>query len=553
MAAAGRWGITIGVATAICALLGAGLWWLLLVRPVEAALRRGVAIVADAPDASALSAALGRWQAELAGATRLKLAARLIEFGAWNNPARAVLLQRLSGADFGTRAADWQRWLRGQRRLHSAPLNLDAQEGISLSERWRAPIGATQGFSGILPIDGAIFIAGLGRGLDLPGDDADGVVRVEGASGESRTLFVPPDGATRDVLGVAACQETLIVVSRAGFVYGVTFDGQQRWSAALGAPAGSIPLIVDRGMSVALATSAGRVFKLSAATGKTIWTTVVEPQPAFRAKAPIAFGLAAAGADRARGAILVASAASGTLYALRAEDARLLWKQPGASRAGASASSAAGTAGAGSLVAQISADGRLRTLQMQPGGVRAIDFSFGAALNPPLLTPPRWLAPRPGFSGGWLACGAAEDQAGVLALSDASGLVWRNHVPGALSAPPACADLNGDHRPEIIAVSDDADVARLTILSARGLWLRSERLDAPAHAAPVVADVDGDGRLELLFADADGWLHCRATGRSGPVVWGMLAGDPYNSGVADSAFSYSQVPFGYQSRWRPEP
>jgi hypothetical protein len=46
-----------------------------------------------------------------------------------------------------------------------------------------------------------------------------------------------------------------------------------------------------------------------------------------------------------------------------------------------------------------------------------------------------------------------------------------------------------------------------------------------------VADVDADGRLELLIATGDQYLYCYDTGASGDVLWGTFRGNTFNTGV----------------------
>jgi len=76
-------------------------------------------------------------------------------------------------------------------------------------------------------------------------------------------------------------------------------------------------------------------------------------------------------------------------------------------------------------------------------------------------------------------------------------------------------------------------------------------MPAPIECSPVIADVDGDMRLEVLVADQRGWLHCYATGRIGPVEWGLAAGDSHNTRNREHAYSFGQTPCGAQLRWKP--
>jgi hypothetical protein len=77
---------------------------------------------------------------------------------------------------------------------------------------------------------------------------------------------------------------------------------------------------------------------------------------------------------------------------------------------------------------------------------------------------------------------------------------------GVLTGGIAAADLSGDGRPELIfnTYSRDADASELIILAANGepLW-RLPLPDRGAMAVPTVADVDGDGQLEILVSLKD--------------------------------------------------
>jgi hypothetical protein len=137
------------------------------------------------------------------------------------------------------------------------------------------------------------------------------------------------------------------------------------------------------------------------------------------------------------------------------------------------------------------------------------------------------------------------------------GIAWRYGVDGAIWGTPAIADLNGDHDPEIIVGSivpgaDGHPTGLLSIVSRDGHLLRREALPAAIECSPVVADVDGDGRLDILVADQSGLLHAVTTGSIGPVEWGLFGGDSHNTRNAVNAYAYGQLPVGRQWAWKPE-
>lgn len=130
----------------------------------------------------------------------------------------------------------------------------------------------------------------------------------------------------------------------------------------------------------------------------------------------------------------------------------------------------------------------------------------------------------------------------VLCVRDGGQVAWRRPVENVLGSP-ACADVLGDERLEILAADGDGG---LTCLDAGGrvLWhLMAESALRPADqdpflsrlnwdferyrnrdaTAPVaVGDVDGDGQQEILLATEPGFVYC-LSGR-GEWKWQFRAG-----------------------------
>ncbi|MGA1820521.1 MAG: CARDB domain-containing protein [Thermoplasmatota archaeon] len=116
-------------------------------------------------------------------------------------------------------------------------------------------------------------------------------------------------------------------------------------------------------------------------------------------------------------------------------------------------------------------------------------------------------------------------------------LMWYFDTGGRLFSSPAICDINGDKELEIIVGSDSGKVFCLDGdpldgidegISYPGDGIRHDVLwyydafNSIGHSSPVVADIDLDGKLEVLIGDMEGTLHCISAGgssRVGQVDW----------------------------------
>lgn len=550
--------------------------WYLRVRWLEWSVRRGLELQATAQSDTELQAALQRWEHETAAyweARSDEFVEYIFAHHTLEDPRVRRLLTCVTDADFGESAADWRRWFDDQRQLRGAgPRAIAPREAVQLKLRWQAPVGLTTWFSTIFAIDGVIYIASHGVAWEDPNDLADGIVRVDGRTGEAAFLFQPRDRPPRDIVGLAAADGVLLAGCRNGFVYCVEPDGALRWKASAGARIASVPLIFPIAgggpLGVGVVTEAGKLVVLNLSNGKTVWIADtpspgiatsdpsahhVAPRPPLAATLALGDILAEAGDE------LVVINARGDVRILSASNGRVRWKRSGdrGGVAGAICWAAAGGQTGPAYFADLA------------GGVWSLVQAGKDAVAAPLWVSPsrrargivaglRTVTQPDATHSALLACsvGAVDRAGGSLVLLAASGVRWRHPLDGIIWGTPAVADLNGDHRPELVVTSFEPTSARpargwLTVVSAEGRVLRHEALPAAVESSPLVADVDGDGLLEVLVADRSGLLHCFAAERLGPVEWGSLGGDIRNTRNSTHAYSFGQAPYGYQWSWQP--
>ncbi|MBL8878194.1 MAG: PQQ-binding-like beta-propeller repeat protein [Phycisphaerales bacterium] len=556
---------------ALIAIIVVGAWYVLRSRGVDGAIRRGLSLLQGAQSAAEVDAALAQWEREYgAGDRRDEIITAMLERFPLSDLHVRELLVHVAGADYGDRADDWKRWRESRRhlRLGEQP-KLQAGERIKLEKRWEAPVGLTAWFSTIISLDGRIYVSSLGAGFDVVDDEADGVVRVDGASGASEYIFRPLSRRGSDIVGIAAGANRLFVASRGGAIYAIDLDGGVIWEAAIDGIVFSPPLSMDvnrDGMDDAvIATRTGRIVALSGANGKPIWSLGASRRPGGRGSAN---DEVAAAATLAAGHI--ASDSSPDILAVFPDATlRILLSATGAprleqtERAGFLAGSVVcGNRPAGAPRAYI-ADREARIWSLTRAE-RKVDLvpTWMAAQQATVIAVPRTIDLVEGNAPAVLACtsGAARG-GGAVSLLDATGVRWRYVVDGAVWSTPVVANLSRERekdagRREIVVCSVVTDLdgqqrGVLLVLSMDGHVLRTLDLPAPADAAPLICDIDGDQKLDLLIADRAGMLHCYATEGVGPVEWGSFLGDTHNTSNSVNAYSFGQTPFGYQARWRP--
>lgn len=474
-----------------------------------------------------------------------------------------LMLTRAVGVDFGDRTDDWERWDKSRRAIaRGQQPDTPRSQRVRFDPLWSAPIGLTAWFTTIIPLDGTIYVASLGAEFDARGDAADGLVRVDGRTGESALVFSPPDAPPRDVIGIAAAGDGLFVACYNGFVYRLGPDGDVQWkmhvaSAVVGPPV-ALDFNRDNQIDVVVLTRAGKVVALSGTTGKTVWVRTAGSRADERS-APEQLGATIAAGEVSGGAgpELVCTTAGGevTIFSALGGDLRARSTLPGGSLAGAfvrdRTDSGGPTAYLGDRFANVwsvmESGAKLDVLRAGEVAVRESD-TFVAAL--------RTMGNLNGTLSLLATISGAEPDASGAAAFGPLGMEWRRPIPGAIWATPAVANLNDDRASELVFVANQPDpagreVGVILIVSRSGHVLLTRALPAPVACSPVVADVNGDDRLELLVADQAGTLHCFATDGIGPVEWGLMCGDSANTRNVTNAYAWGQTRFGLQRAWRP--
>lgn len=291
-------------------------------------------------------------------------------------------------------------------------------------------------------------------------------------------------------------------------------DGREKWTYRTAAEMNSNPAVTDLDGDGRLETVAlpndGHLIALSA-TGDLLWRTDLDGHAEWG-------GPAIADLDRdGRPEIAV----SGEKFAACVSaEGNVRWRRPLGANAGGQPAVGDLDPG-GDLEIVFPCDDGVIRCYASDGSLRWVWRTAAAASSSPVL------ADLDGD--GRLEVIFGSDDRSVTAAAGADGRpLWRFPVRGALDATLAAGDVNDDGKPEVFA-GDSA--GGIYCIGSNGTETWSAGVAAGTEAAPALADLDGDGRIEVVVGDTGGVLHCFAppgVGRpTGRRLWMFEAGDKF--------------------------
>lgn len=108
----------------------------------------------------------------------------------------------------------------------------------------------------------------------------------------------------------------------------------------------------------------------------------------------------------------------------------------------------------------------------------------------------------------------------VYVLNAQTGaLKWKKNLGGCNDAAPLIADVDGDNKPEVIVASSCKPVT--TCFNGATGAVKWQTPTGGSDSPPSIADIDGDGQLEVLHGQFNGHVIC-LNAKTGAVKWDLI-------------------------------
>jgi len=410
----------------------------------------------------------------------------------------------------------------------ATPVLTAPSTGISV--KWKAEIGVTTYKSTIHYHDGRIIVGSNGSSWKDSQDARDGLYILDPADGSIDLQFVPPGTGEKDVNGVALGKDLIFLGTDQDNLYAVDWTGSVKWQTTLVGDVEAAPALADLDgdgkLDVAVGSEGGVMYGIGGKKGKTLWSVKAT---AGYYNSPAFVGAAALGDVTGDGiADVFVPSRDAVFRAIDGKTGKLLWSHQGGS----------GMHGAPILV-DADGDGQLEVIFTESySEVRSADASTGVIewhvelTNPDggiegLFGPVGWY-PEAGCALVSTAWWAASE--GVYCLAGTSGaMLWRyNESKGNISSGAVVGDVDGQPGSEAVFGTESG---KLVAVDTSGVPVRMYELGGAIECTPTLADIDGDGLVEILVASNDGFIRALETDGVAPPVIGYHRGDSHNAAV----------------------
>jgi len=410
----------------------------------------------------------------------------------------------------------------------------EAREEIEFELLWEQFIGLTTFRTTIQQYDGNIFIASNGENYAGFRDEYDGVYILDAATGEIKEHILRGRIWDSDVNGISITHEYFYFGGDKDTLFCYNHDYEEIWSFKGRGDIEGTPALADFNrdgtLDVCFATEAGELYTLDGETGEKFWKFKAKHDPGEWEWPESNAFIASPALYRVNGDkvddVLIGSR-NGNFYAINGKNGKVLWKFRTSTPSGIHASAFVCVRDGEPLIYMAESYSIIHVLDLMGNEVWSVEFE-----NPTIGIEGLFSSP--------VVCPDGTVAIGTSWWGEADGLWLHREYPdpesmpftlGTISATAFIADVLGKGSPQVGFLTEGGELVLFDSVEFEKLAKFS--LPAGGEATPLIADVDGDGMLEILIATYDGYLRCYATGSEGEVVWGNFRGGLMNKGVRE--------------------
>jgi len=394
--------------------------------------------------------------------------------------------------------------------------------------KWSTTICNTTYRSTIHVLDQRIVVNSNGDAWHSEEDLRDGLYVLSTQTGQVLAQIVPPGDGEKDVNGVAMDRDMAYWGTDQGVLYRSDLRGNIAWRAKLGGDVEGAPALADLNrdgvLDVIAGAEEGDLFAFSGSSGKLLFKFAPNPEQSWRPSFQTTVALFDATGDGVPD--VFAPSRDITMYAIDGASGELLWtRQHDSALHGAP------------IVVDTDGDGT-------PELVYTACYSELYVVDPRTGTE-KWSAelehPGGGIEGMFSPVGFHPqwgcvlvstawwgEQEGLYCISE-RGVHWRYTEPTEnISSGVVIGDVDGKPGAEAIFGTESG---RVIAVDASGTPVWVHQAGGPIECTPTLADIDGDGLLEVIAADNSGQLTAIETRGRAPAILGYYRGSPHNGGA----------------------
>ncbi len=418
-----------------------------------------------------------------------------------------------------------------------------AQESINsvFDISWENYVGLTSYRTGMKLDNGKLYVPSHGEERHRPGDDLDGIHVLNASTGKETLHIRPENSRDQDCNGVVLHENFVFFGNDDGAFYAFTSGGDLIWKSVFDSwfngetgpedDVEGVPVLCDLNgdnfPDVAFNVESNGLVALDGKTGKTLWSFKYVSKRGTYMNSPAAFDL---NNDGTKDLIIGGKRDKDEgkawdyrygVHAINGKNGRPLWTYSTNSNVHASPI----VIHSGNMARVVIAESYSDVTFLKPNGkfekfvnLNLLSTSFSGGISglfsSPIISHKNQLIIGTSWWGdddGVWQCDLDQDNFKVASddLNELQNEAKNYHIAGPVSSSALVADvLKKPRGMESIICTEKGE---MLIFSQKGKLLKRLKLPAGVEATPLIADVDGDKKSEIILACLDGKIYCYKT------------------------------------------